>query len=127
MHELVDPVLASLARRDPAMNFSSMGDLWGAENVGGITVGAGRGSILGSGISDWAEEGRFNLGGGPLIGEGAAELGLLESSGAERGRIITAVKVPSTRIRLTAMPEHGVQTKPSVDRYCGIQAEQKAP
>ena len=39
VHELVDPVLASLARRDPAMNFSSMGDLWGAENVGGITVG----------------------------------------------------------------------------------------
>jgi CubicO group peptidase (beta-lactamase class C family) len=39
VHEVVDPLLARLAKRDPAQTFASLADLWGAENVSGIVMG----------------------------------------------------------------------------------------
>ena len=36
---LIDPILARMAAADPKQSFKSMADLWGAENVSGVTIG----------------------------------------------------------------------------------------
>jgi CubicO group peptidase (beta-lactamase class C family) len=38
-HKIVDPLLQKSSKMDPTQNFTSMADLWGAENVTGITIG----------------------------------------------------------------------------------------
>eukprot|EP00937_MAST-01D_sp_MAST-1D-sp2_P002466 g2466.t1 len=39
VHEVVDPMLAAAAKRDPTQKFTSLADLWGAENVTDIVIG----------------------------------------------------------------------------------------
>ena len=39
VHEVLDPLLAEAAKRDPTMKFASLADLWGAENVTAIVMG----------------------------------------------------------------------------------------
>jgi CubicO group peptidase (beta-lactamase class C family) len=36
---LVDPILLRMSEKDPTQTFKSMADLWGADNVAGITIG----------------------------------------------------------------------------------------